>query len=101
MWATRAASPQKQHPASWTSAGISLFTVAVSPGDRNRVGEGRQSRGRIVEKHAPVKEWDGRAEIAWQEPGHRRGGIRLPSGQALARQALELGCIEKLYHPFP
>jgi hypothetical protein len=43
------------------------FTVVVFPSDLKNVGDIRQLKGKTVEIHGPVKEYDGRAEIILAE----------------------------------
>jgi len=43
------------------------FTVVVFPSDLRNVGDIRQLKGKTVEIHGPVKEYDGRAEIILAE----------------------------------
>jgi len=49
------------------------FTVVVFPSDLKNVGDIRQLKGKTVEVHGPVKQFDGRAEIVLAEARQLRG----------------------------
>jgi hypothetical protein len=49
------------------------FTVVVFPSDLKNVGDIRQLKGKTVEIHGPVKQYDGRAEIVLAEARQLRG----------------------------
>jgi hypothetical protein len=53
------------------------FTVVIFARDLKSVGDVRQLRGRMIEIHGKVKEYDGRAEIILEEY-RQLGGARIP-----------------------
>ncbi len=56
------------------------FTVVVFPSDLKNVGDIRQLKGKTVEIHGPVKQYDGRAEIILEEARQLRGeAARIPA----------------------
>ena len=58
---------------------LCTFTVVIFPSDLKNVGDVRQLKGRMVEIHRQVKEYDGRAEIILEEYRQLGGaGARIP-----------------------
>ena len=56
------------------------FTVVVFPSDLKNVGDIRQLKGKTVEIHGPVKQYDGRAEIVLAEARQLSGqAARIPA----------------------
>ena len=53
------------------------FTVVVFPSDLKHVGDVRQLKGKVVEIHGEVKEYDGRAEIILSRPKQLGEGAML------------------------